>query len=217
SKVRKQLSGKFAYIIEELLAEIDRNPEKKSYFDTIIEKLFELDQVEDLIIVLSQTIQVLIIDHLHVVGDIYDRGRYPDRILNRLMAFPNLDIQWGNHDVTWMGAASGSYLCMVNVIRIAARYNNITLIEDRYGINLRRLVDYSRRYYEPLPSFVPILDGEEMTHPDELDLLNMIQQATAILQFKLEAQLIDRRPEFQMHNRQLINQVNYKDLSISIK
>ncbi|MCC9763909.1 fructose-bisphosphatase class III, partial [Streptococcus agalactiae] len=168
-------------------------------------------------IVLSQTIQVLIIDHLHVVGDIYDRGRYPDRILNRLMAFPNLDIQWENHDVTWMGAASGSYLCMVNVIRIAARYNNITLIEDRYGINLRRLVDYSRRYYEPLPSFVPILDGEEMTHPDELDLLNMIQQATAILQFKLEAQLIDRRPEFQMHNRQLINQVNYKDLSISIK
>ncbi|MCC9872779.1 fructose-bisphosphatase class III, partial [Streptococcus agalactiae] len=124
SKVRKQLPGKFAYIIEELLAEIDRNPEKKSYFDTIIEKLFELDQVEDLIIVLSQTIQVLIIDHLHVVGDIYDRGRYPDRILNRLMAFPNLDIQWGNHDVTWMGAASGSYLCMVNVIRIAARYNN---------------------------------------------------------------------------------------------
>ncbi|MUG33481.1 fructose-bisphosphatase class III, partial [Psychrobacter sanguinis] len=113
------------------------------YYFAIISKVIELKQLENLFIAFATLIQKLVIDHLHVVGDIYDRGKYPDLILDRLMTFKAIDIQWGNHDITWMGAVSGSVICMVNVIRIAARYNSIALIEDRYGINLRKLIDYS--------------------------------------------------------------------------
>lgn len=113
------------------------------------------------------------------------------------MTFQHIDIQWGNHDITWMGAVSGSMICMVNVIRIAARYNSIELIEDRYGINLRRLIDYSQTYFTPKVVFQPILDGDVISEQDER-VLNCLQQATALLQFKLEHQLIHRRPEFEM-------------------
>ncbi|VTS31768.1 fructose-bisphosphatase class III [Streptococcus pseudoporcinus] len=103
--------------------------------------------MDNLFIAFAHLIQGLAIDHLHVVGDIFDRGQYPDLIIDRLKGFQNIDIQWGNHDITWIGAMSGSYICMINVIRIAARYNSLALIEDRYGINLRRLIDYSHRYF----------------------------------------------------------------------
>ena len=216
SKVRKSLPANFAYIIEELLAEIERNPDKEGYFDAIIDKITELNQLEELIIVLSYVIQRLAVDVLHVVGDIYDRGKYPDIILKRLEKLPNVDIQWGNHDITWMGAVSGSHVCMINVIRIAARYNNLTLIEDRYGINLRKLVDYSRKYYQPVPAFDPILD-EGCLSQEESDLLNLVQQATAILQFKLENSLIHRQPDFHLEHRQLLEMIDYKKKTICLQ
>lgn len=209
SKIRKSLPKSFAYIIEELLAEIERNPDKQEYFKAIIHKIASLNQLDDLFIALSEVIQRLVVDHLHVVGDIYDRGPSPDVILERLMALPTVDIQWGNHDITWMGAVSGSTVCMVNVIRIAARYNNLNLIEDAYGINLRKLIDYSRRHYQPVPGFQPNLDGARLTD-EECDLLNVVQQATAILQFKLEDQLIERRPDFKLHHRRVLSFIDYE-------
>ncbi|MGT2948235.1 fructose-bisphosphatase class III [Streptococcus devriesei] len=215
SKVRKSLPANFAYIIEELLAEIERNPDKESYFDAIIDKITELNQLEELVIALSYVIQRLAVDVLHVVGDIYDRGKYPDIILDRLEKLPNVDIQWGNHDITWMGAVSGSYVCMINVIRIAARYNNLTLIEDRYGINLRKLVDYSRKYYQPVAAFDPILDEGRLSQEDS-DLLNLVRQAAAILQFKLESRLIHRRPDFQLEHRQVLDMIDYANKTICL-
>lgn len=216
SKVRKALPANFSYIVEELLAEIERNPDKRGYFDTILQKIVDLEQLDDLLIALSYTIQHLAVDRLHVVGDIYDRGKYPDLILNRLIGLQQVDIQWGNHDITWMGAVSGSQVCMVNVIRIAARYNNLELIEDRYGINLRKLVDYSLRHYQPLPRFAPILDEGDISQ-EESDVLNCVQQATAILQFKLEAQLIERRPDFHLHHRDVLQKINYEKERISLE
>lgn len=215
SKVRKTFPKNFSYIIEELLAEIGHNTNKKDYFESILRKISELGQLEELVTALSITIQRLAVDVLHVVGDIYDRGKYPDWIMDRLGNLQNVDIQWGNHDITWMGAVSGSAVCMVNVIRIAARYNNLELIEDRYGINLRKLVDYSRKYYQPLPAFSPILDGEEVD-ASEMDTLNCVQQATAILQFKLESQLIERRPEFSLQHRDLLSKVNFSKQTITL-
>lgn len=197
SKVRKLLPKDYAYIMEELLTEGQPDKNKENYYSAIIGKVIELKQLENLFIAFATLIQQLAIDHLHVVGDIFDRGKYPDLILDRLMTFQHIDIQWGNHDITWMGAVSGSMICMVNVIRIAARYNSIELIEDRYGINLRRLIDYSQTYFTPKVVFQPILDGDVISEQDER-VLNCLQQATALLQFKLEHQLIHRRPEFEM-------------------
>ncbi|MBY5034338.1 fructose-1,6-bisphosphatase [Streptococcus gallolyticus] len=215
SKIRKAMPQEFAYIIEELLAEIERRHDKADYFKTIIKKVRQLRQLDDLAIALAYLIQNLTIDHLHVVGDIYDRGPEPDKILDRLCQLRSVDIQWGNHDITWMGAMAGSSLCMINVIRIAARYNNIDLIEDRYGINLRKLIAYSQAHYAPLPSFTPILD-EGFISQEEEDLLNQLQQATAVLQFKLEHQLIDRRPEFLLEHRQLLTKINYETGEIDL-
>ncbi|MGT2887571.1 fructose-bisphosphatase class III [Streptococcus didelphis] len=207
SKVRKMLPADYAYIMEELLTEEQPDKNKESYYLSIVNKVTELKQLENLFIAFANLIQNLSIDYLHVVGDIYDRGQYPDLIMDKLMTFKNIDIQWGNHDITWMGAVSGSLICMVNVIRIAARYNSIELIEDRYGISLRRLIDYSHKYFTPKKAFQPILDGATLSEDDK-NLLNCLQQATAFLQFKLENQLIKRRPEFDMGASNLLEKIN---------
>lgn len=215
SKIRKILPSSFSYIIEELLSEFDHTSNKEGYFQAIIEVLIRLEQLDNLIVKLAYLIQDLTIDHLHIVGDIFDRGPHPDKIIDRLMQLRSVDVQWGNHDVTWMGAIAGSTICMVNVIRIAARYNNLALIEDSYGINLRSLIDYSRKYYQPLPQFAPITDGQTIDEV-EAQLLNQLQQATAILQFKLEEQLIQRRPELQLDHRSLLTAIDYDRQEIQL-
>lgn len=215
SKVRKMFPKDYAYIMEELLIVDPSDVNKLPYFEAIILKITELGQLDDVFISFATLIQKLSIDHLHVVGDIFDRGPLPDAIIDRLQEFDKIDIQWGNHDITWIGAVSGSYICMMDVIRIAARYNSIELIEDRYGINLRRLIDYSKKHFEVEPIFNPILDGEDIAD-SEKDLLNKLQQATALLQFKLEHQLIKRRPEFQMEASLLFDKINVEDKSIEI-
>ncbi|MGV3311262.1 fructose-1,6-bisphosphatase [Streptococcus suis] len=215
SKIRKLLPRPFSYVIEELLAEIERCANKEKYFQAIINKIAYLGQLEELVISLSELIQRLAVDHLHVVGDIFDRGSEPDLILDRLGNLRSVDIQWGNHDVTWMGAMAGSLICMVNVIRIAARYNNLSLIEERYGINLRPLIVYSQDYYQPSSAFSPILDEGDISE-EEKNLLNKLQQATAILQFKLEEALIERQPDFQLNNRQLLRKINYEEATIQL-
>lgn len=215
SKVRKLLPSQFSYIIEELVAEIERSASKAQYFQVMIDKIVQLDQLENLVEALSEVIQSLAVDHLHVVGDIFDRGPEPDLILDRLASLRSVDIQWGNHDVTWMGAMAGSLICMVNIVRISARYNNLSLIEDSYGINLRPLIAYSQTHYQPKPAFVPILDEGNITE-EESNLLNQLQQATAILQFKLEDALIERRPDFQLDHRRLLQKINFKEAKIQL-
>lgn len=215
SKVRKLLPSQFSYIIEELVAEIERSAYKKQYFQVIIDKIVQLDQLENLVGALSEVIQSLAVDHLHVVGDIFDRGPEPDLILDRLASLRSVDVQWGNHDVTWMGAMAGSLICMVNIVRISARYNNLSLIEESYGINLRPLIAYSQAHYQPKPAFIPILDEGNISE-EESNLLNQLQQATAILQFKLEDALIERRPDFQLDNRRLLRKINFKEARIQL-
>lgn len=215
SKVRKMLPADYAYIMEELLTEEQPDKNKHFYYQAILAKVIELEQLDNLFVAFAQLIQKLSIDHLHIVGDIFDRGKYPDFILEKLRSFRNIDIQWGNHDITWIGAISGSYICMINVIRIAARYNSIDLIEDRYGINLRRLIEYSQSHFQEEDVFNPILDGEEIAD-SEIMVLNQLQQATALLQFKLEHQLIKRRPCFGMEAGLLFSKIDTENQTITI-
>lgn len=218
SKVRKALPDRFSYIIEELLTESQKEPGKEGYFHAIIDKIIQLNQATALITDLCYLIQRFVVDHLHVVGDIYDRGPAPDYIMERLMHYHSVDIQWGNHDIVWLAAMAGSPIAMMNLLRICARYGNLDIVEDRYGINLRPLVEYSMAHYTPNEKFAPRLDeDEEEVTETEKGHLNVVQQATAILQFKLEGQLIQRRPSFGMNDRDMLSKINYEKCEIQLK
>lgn len=212
SKVRKALPKDFAYIIEELLSKDDTYEDKVDYYNEIISSIIELGRAEDFIIALCYLIQRLIVDHLHVLGDIYDRGPYPDRIIDRLMKHHSVDIQWGNHDVLWMGAASGSAACIANVVRISARYDNLEIIEDAYGISLRPLLSFAEHTYGSKSNkwFKSTKDPYKTDHyKSEIDQLSVIQQAIAVIQFKLEAEVIKRNPDFNMEDRLLLEKIDH--------
>lgn len=216
SKVRKALPERFSYIIEELLTESQNESDKQAYMQAIVDKVIQLDQAPALICTLSELIQRFVVDHLHVVGDIYDRGPSPDLIMERLINYHSVDIQWGNHDMVWLAAKAGSPLALVNLLRICARYGNLNLIEDNYGVSLRPLIEYSRKYYQPIESFAPHLDEGTQLSENEQNCLNCIQQATAILQFKLEGQLIERRPEFFLQKRHMLDFIDYENQTIEL-
>ncbi|KAF1304020.1 fructose-1,6-bisphosphatase [Candidatus Enterococcus willemsii] len=217
SKVRKALPKRFSYIIEELLTESQQEPGKAAYFHAIIDKIIQLNQATALITDLCYLIQRFVVDHLHIVGDIYDRGPAPDYIMERLIQHHSVDIQWGNHDIVWMAAMAGSPIAMMNLLRICARYGNLDIIEDRYGINLRPLVEYSQEHYQPNDKFTPKLDEDNDTISEKEKIyLNVVQQATTILQFKLESQLIQRRPEFRMQHRDMLTKINYQTNKIQL-
>ncbi|MEG0255828.1 MAG: fructose-1,6-bisphosphatase [Vagococcus sp.] len=217
SKLRKTLPIRFSYVIEELLFQNDYQTDKENYYHQIIDNIISLNQGDKLIIDLCYTIQQLVVDHLHVVGDIYDRGPEPDKIIERLMTHHSLDIQWGNHDIIWIGAAAGSAICMMNTIRISARYNNLSIIEDTYGINLRPLLTYAEKYYNDNPAFRPKIEVGDTCRQEEILETTKIHQAAAILQFKLEEQLVLRRPEFEMNHRQLLSKTNLETNQLEIK
>lgn len=216
SKVHKALPSRFSYIIEELLTEKQQETDKQAYIQAIIDNVIRLHQATALISALCYVIQRFVVDHLHVVGDIYDRGPAPDLIMERLINYHSVDIQWGNHDIIWLASMAGSPLALINVLRICARYGNLTIIEDRYGINLRPLVEYSHKYYSVSDKFSPKLEDEDSFTISEKDNLNKIQQATAILQFKLEGQLIKRRPEFLMDKRAMLDSIDYTKKTIQL-
>ncbi len=219
SKVRKSLPKEFAYIIEELLSKDDKFLNKDAYYNEIISSIIMLQRAQDFIIAISYLIQRLVVDHLHVLGDIYDRGPYPDRIIERLMDHHSLDIQWGNHDILWMGAASGSKACIANVLRISARYDNLETIEDAYGISLRHLLTFANMTYPNIinASFEPKNDPNKTEYfDDEANQMAKIQQAMAIIQFKLEAEIIQRRPEFEMDHRLLLDKIDYENHTIEL-
>lgn len=217
SKLRKALPEQFVFIIEELLYKTDEYSNKDQYYSKIIQQIISLGQADKLIIGLAYTIQRLVVDHLHVVGDIYDRGPAPDKIMDTLIQYHSVDIQWGNHDVLWIGAFAGSKVCLANIIRICARYANLSIIEDVYGINLRPLLNLAEKYYKDNPAFRPKLQsGEQISEYEQLQITKM-HQAIAIIQFKLESPIIKRSPIFHMEDRLLLEKIDYDNNTLSIR
>lgn len=217
SKVRKALPKDFAYIIEELLHEQRDIINKQDYYNGIIETLIDIDRAGEFIIAISKVIQRLVVDRLHILGDIYDRGPGAEIIMNALMNHHSIDIEWGNHDILWMGAASGSEACIANVLRISLRYANLGTIEDGYGINLLPLATFAIEFYgdDNCTSFTPKSIDKGLTEKD-ISLLSKMHKSIAIIQFKLEGQIIKAHPEFNMDDRLLLDRINFKDNSIDI-
>lgn len=217
SKVKKMLPKHFAYIIDELLQETGNVPSKEGYYKSIIESIVTNKRGKAFVIALCYLIQRLAVDHLHVVGDIYDRGPGAHLIIDELMDYHSLDIQWGNHDIIWMGAAIGSLACLANVIRISLRYKNLTTLEDGYGISLLPLASFAMQTYKTPPKTFGGRDsGERIFTQWDNELYSKMEKAIAIIQFKLESQLIKRHPEYNMDNRLFINTLNKEEGTIII-
>ena len=216
SKVRKALPAEFAYVIEELITEKPDVLDKESYYNAIINTIIRINRAEEFIIALSELIQRLVVDHLHIVGDIYDRGPGPHIIMNMLQHHHSVDIQWGNHDVLWMGAAVGQRGCIANVIRICARYGNLDILEDGYGINLLPLASFSMNTYRDDPCECFQLKGEPKYGDRERLLDIKMHKAMSIIQFKVEGQIIRKNPAFQMESRNLLHHIDYENGTIEI-
>ena len=210
SKVRKATPPEYAYIIEELITESNLAVDKKAYYDSIVEAVVRTGSAPDLIEAMSMLIKRLSIDHLHLIGDIYDRGPAPHLIMDTLMRFHSLDIQWGNHDIVWMGAALGQRGCIAHVVRNCARYGNLSVLEDAYGINILPLATFATHAYADDPCVAFGLKGDPQLSDADRELNVNIQKAMAILQFKVEAQLIDENPSFGLAQRKLLHCIDYE-------
>jgi len=214
SKVRKALPKDFAYIIEELITEKADISDKEGYYNEIIHTIIRIGRAQDFIIALSNLIQRLVIDHLHIVGDIFDRGPGPHIILDTLMNYHSVDIQWGNHDILWMGAACGQLACIATVIRIAARYGSLDTLEDGYGINLIPLATFALDTYSNTNCDTFSIKYNTDYNTKDLSLDMKIHKAIAIMQFKLEGQVIMKHPEFLMDDRLLLNKIDYEKKTV---
>lgn len=216
SKVRKALPKDFAYVIEELITERSEINDKESYYNEIIMTIIRIGRAEEFIIAISSLIQRLVVDHLHIVGDIYDRGPGPHIIMDKLMNYHSLDIQWGNHDVVWMGAAAGQLACIANVIRICARYGNLDILEDGYGINLLPLATFALQVYGDDPCDCFKLKGSDNPNRAEMELNMRMHKAISIIQFKIEGQTIRRQPGFGLEERALLHRIDYEKGTITL-
>lgn len=218
SKVRKSLPKEFAYIIEELLHESPYEENKQLYYNRIIETIISTGQAEECIRAISHVIQRLSIDQLHLLGDIYDRGDGAHIVMDTLLKYKDLDIQWGNHDVLWMGAACGNECCIANVLRVSLRYGNMATLEDGYGINLVPLATFAMETYgdDKCDLFMPKGDPDEALTDKNKNLIAKMHKAIAIIQFKLEGQMIARHPEWKMDDRRLLHKINYENGTIDI-
>lgn len=218
SKVRKAMPEGFDYIIDELLHLQVEDKDKDRYRNQIINSIIELKRADDFIIALSNLIKRMAIDHLHVVGDIYDRGSNAKKVMERLMSFHSLDIQWGNHDILWMGACCGNAACIANVVRICARYDNLDTLEDGYGINIRPLSTFAMETYEKdeCTNFIPKIFEETKYSNSDKNIIAKVHKAIAIIQFKVEGQLLKEHPEYHMEDRLILDKVNYEKGSITI-
>ena len=217
SKVRKALPKDYAYVIEELITEKPEILNKEAYYEAIVNTIVELGRAEEFIVVLSELIQVLVVDRLHILGDIYDRGAGAHLIMDKLCEYHSVDIQWGNHDIIWMGAAAGQMTCVATVIRNSIRYGNLDLLEEGYGINMLPLATFAMEAYanDPCERFVfkVIPSG---TNNMESDLIRKMHKAIAIIRFKLEGQMILKWPEYGMENRLLLDKIDYEKKTIQI-
>ena len=214
SKVRKALPSDFSYIIEELITEKSEVHDKEAYYNEIIHTIIRIGRAQEFITAMSYLIQRLVIDHLHIVGDIYDRGPGPHIIMDTLCGYHSVDVQWGNHDIVWMGAASGHLACIANVIRVAARYGNLDTLEEGYGINLIPLATFALDVYKDTDCSAFAIKYNTDYDTKDLSLDMKMHKAIAIIQLKLEGQLIMRRPEFGMQNRLLLDKIDYENKTL---
>lgn len=210
SKVRKALPPEFAYIIEELLHESPSDEDKHAYFSRIIETIISTGQADAFIVEMCRLIQRLAIDQLHILGDIFDRGPGAHLILDDLCSHSRFDIQWGNHDALWMGAAAGNDACIANVLRLSLRYANLTTLEDGYGISLLPLATFAMETYanDPATQFLPTTGPDTRTDQKTSQFIALMHKAISIIQFKLEGQLIEEHPEWNMENRRLLHHIS---------
>lgn len=218
SFVRKRLPGDFAYILDELLHAHFEDHDKEFYYGRILDSIIDIGRADDFITALAQLIQRLAVYRLHIVGDIFDRGPRPDIILDELMRHHSVDVQWGNHDVQWMGAAAGSTVCVASVIHVTLSYNNLETLEDGYGISLRPLSQYAEEVYRDtdVSGFWPKLVEEGEYTPADLARTARMHKAIAVMLFKLECALIGRNPDFGMQGRALLEQVDFVSQTIVI-
>jgi len=191
SKVRKAIPDGFSYIIEELITEKEEISDKQAYYNTIIQTIIRIGAADALIEAMCHLIQQLVIDHLHIIGDIFDRGPAPHVIMDTLLNYHSVDVQWGNHDIVWMGAASGHSACIANVVRLCARYNNLDVLEEGYGINLTPLITFTMQTYGGMSAFD-------------------VHRAITIIQMKLEAKIIKENPSFLMDSRLFLDKIDFE-------
>ena len=217
SKVRKALPKDYAYIIEELTNEKPEVLNKELYYEAIVQTIIEVGSAESFIITMCELIQRLVVDHLHVVGDVYDRGPLPHRIMDRLMDYHTVDIQWGNHDILWMGAAAGNPACVATVTRISIDYGNMDVLENGYGINMLPLATFAMQTYtdDMVPAAFDIKGAADAGSADNR-MQRKMHKAITVIQFKLESQLIDAHPEYGMENRKLLHKIDYANKQIEI-
>lgn len=219
SKVRKSLPEEFAYIIEELLHETSDGHNKQDYFNVIIETIIETGRAENFICALCYLIQRLAIDQLHILGDVFDRGPGAHLILEKLCSYHRIDIQWGNHDLLWMGAAAGNLACIASVLRVSLRYANTRTLEDGYGINMVRLATFAMETYndDPCEAFLPKFEGyDTLPSARQQRLLAQMHKAISIIQFKLEGQLYERNPWWKMDDRGLLRHLNLEKGTVKL-
>ncbi|MFP4471390.1 MAG: fructose-1,6-bisphosphatase [Bacteroidales bacterium] len=211
SKVRKALPADFAYIIEELLHESPTAQNKARYFQGIIQTIIRIDRAKEFIVAICKLIQRLAIDRLHVVGDIYDRGPAPEKVMDKLVDYHSVDVQWGNHDIIWMGSAAGIRAMIANLVRISARYMNLDTIEDGYGISLMPLATFALEIYkdDPCKQFMPKTPAGMDPAGKQVQMISKMQKAISIIQFKLEAEIINRNPQFNMEDRNLLHLIDF--------
>lgn len=218
SKVRKAMPKGFDYIIDELLHLQGEDHNKELYYNQIIDSIIDLKRADEFIVAISELIKRMAIDHLHIVGDIYDRGPGAPIIMDKLMSFHSLDIEWGNHDILWMGAASGNEACIANVIRICSRYDNLATLEEGYGINIRPLSIFATETYDDnnCSGFLP--KNNEVSKYSNTDkvVLSKIQKAIAVMQFKIEGNLIKKHKEYKMDDRLLLDKIDFEKGTVKI-
>lgn len=220
SKVRKALPRSFSYIIQELLHERTDDANKADYVNVIIDTIISTGRADDFIIAICNVIQRLSIDQLHILGDIFDRGPGAHIILDTLSRYHSWDIQWGNHDVLWMGAMAGNRACQCNVIRLSLRYANMTTLEEGYGINLMPLATFAMDTYgdDPYEEFIPKISSADSARVDEksIRLAALMHKAITILQFKEEAAIIKRHAKWKMSDRLMLNYIDYDKGTITL-
>jgi len=218
SKISKHLPEEFAYVIEELLFEKSEEEDKQGYYSAIISSIVEIGRAEEMIIAICELIHQLAIDTLHIVGDVFDRGPGACGIMETLCNYHDFDIQWGNHDISWMGAAAGNWALIANVVRISIRYANVETLEEGYSINLLPLATFALDTYgnDPCKVFQACEFEENTRMSRSLQLMAKMHKAISIIQFKLEGQIISRHPEFNMENHKLLHLIDFEKNTIDL-
>ena len=217
SKVRKAIPQEFRYVIEELITEKQEINDKEKYYKSIIDTIVRVGEADNIIIAVSTLIQRMVVDHLHIVGDIFDRGPGPQKILDTLCSYHSVDLVWGNHDVVWMGAAAGHPACIANVIRMSARYGNLSIIEDAYGINLLPLATFAMETYKDTDCSrfnLKETSSGEFVNASEIE--SKMYKAITIIQFKLEGEVIKRNPDFEMDDQLLLHKIDFDKKEVEI-